>query len=234
MEYPGRVIIIGQDTSGEHNVVVYAVTGRSASSQARKLECRKNVVWTRPTDVKILEQGNPDLLVYPALSMSSRIIVSNGKQTQDIVNQSGGSAKEVLDSVLKKWEYEPDAPIFTPRISGCILGPDQAALHIIKRGEDGSPERRSFCIRLCPGTGQFIATYSGENRDPLKPFQGSPPDIQIREKSAQDMAGAVYDSLGPDRGLNDYRVAVACVFAKKLDMRRYSLFLINREERNET
>jgi len=37
-DYPGRVIIIGAEKTGKNVVVLYAITGRSPSSQARKIE----------------------------------------------------------------------------------------------------------------------------------------------------------------------------------------------------
>ena len=50
MEYPGRMIILGRNREGTHVVVLYAVTGRSPSSQARKMDVRKDGIWTEPTD----------------------------------------------------------------------------------------------------------------------------------------------------------------------------------------
>ena len=51
MEYPGRVIVIGKSPQGD-DVIMYAITGRSPSSQARRLEIdeeNKNV-FVKPTD----------------------------------------------------------------------------------------------------------------------------------------------------------------------------------------
>ncbi len=58
MEYPGRVIVIGSGPAGARAAVIYAITGRSPSSQARKLEWREDGVWVRPTDEEILKKGN--------------------------------------------------------------------------------------------------------------------------------------------------------------------------------
>src|SRR5512135_1616387 len=84
MIYPGRVIIIGAAPGGARALVLYAITGRSASSQARRLRREAGSVWTEPTDEETLRQGNPELLVYRALALDSGIAVSNGRQTEDI------------------------------------------------------------------------------------------------------------------------------------------------------
>ena len=90
MVYPGRVIIIGKSLSGE-DVVMYALTGRSPSSQARMLlidEAEKKI-FVKPTDEDTLKTGNPELLVYPAVIYGSGIAVSNGKQTDDVFTSLG-------------------------------------------------------------------------------------------------------------------------------------------------
>ena len=234
MEYPGRVVLIGQDLSGEKTVIIYAITGRSPSSQARKLAVEDNGIWAQSTDEETLKKGNVELLVYPAMLFTSQgIAVSNGKQTPDIgaaLTQSQNPV-EVLSSSLSTWDYEPDSPIFTPRISGCVLPGRKAALSIIRRGPDGSSQRKFFDVPLTAGRGKMIATYSGENRDPLPSFTESPVDVGIQEKKADDMAEAVYDSLGPVAGKDDFRVSVACVFSSDFDIRQNETYIINRLER---
>lgn len=232
-EYPGRVIIIGRDKSGKNEVVIYAITGRSASSQARKLELEDDAIWAKPTDDETLKKANIDLLVYPAILFSRGIAVSNGKQTMDIKACLGQSQnpEEVLTLALHKWNYEPDAPVFTSRISGCVLAQKKAALSIIKRAPDGSSMRSIFEIPLTAGKGKMITTYRGENKDPLPAFQGEPIDIEIKEERADDMAEAVYDALGPEAGKSDFRISVACVFSSNLSLDEYEIYIINKYER---
>ena len=232
-EYPGRVIIIGRDKSGKNEVVIYAITGRSPSSQARKLELEDDAIWTKPTDDETLKKENTDLLVYPAILFSRGIAVSNGKQTMDIKAcfGQGQNPEEVLALALHKWDYEPDSPIFTPRISGCVLPQEKAALSIIKRAPDGSSMRSIYEILLIAGMGKMITTYRGENKDPLPAFTGEPIDIEIKEERADDMAEAVYDALGPGAGKRDYRVSVACVFSSNVSSDKYEIYIINKYER---
>ena len=234
-DYPGRVIIIGAEKTGKYVVVLYAITGRSPSSQARKIEFSDHKFLVKPTDESILKTGNVDLLIYPAILLSEGMVVSNGKQTDDIqaAVRGAGDAVHVLESSLANWEYEPDAPIFTPRISGCILSSNNAALSIIKRADDGTAQREYFEIPLQPGQGKMISTYTGENKDPLPSFTGLPEDVFLKESSAEDMAAAAYEAMKPKGGKqSDFRVAVACVYGDPKDSNNYSLAIINRSERD--
>lgn len=236
MEYPGRVIIIGRDPSGSRTAVIYAVTGRSPSSQARKLEWLEDGVWVRPTDEEILKKGNPDLLIYPAMLFSTRgVAVSNGKQTADVqrrLNEPAGQGPvEVLARGLSGWDYEPDAPIFTPRISGCVLPGPKAALSLIKRGAGGEALRGYYEVPLESGKGKLVATYDGVNRDPLRSFPGDPLDIALDAADAAGLAESVYEALKPGAGGRDFRVAVACLLAVDLARNEYETAIINRHER---
>jgi len=236
MEYPGRVIVIGRDQTGSRTAVIYAVTGRSPSSQARKLEWREGGVWVRPTDEDVLKKGNPDLLIYPAILFSARgVAVSNGKQTADIRRRFDESAAprpvEVLAGSLSGWDYEPDAPIFTPRISGCVLPGPKAALSLIKRGPGGEALRSYYEVPLEAGKGKLVSTYDGVNRDPLRSFPGDPLDVALGAADAAGLAESVYEALKPGDGGRDLRVAVACLLAVDLGRNEYETAIINRHER---
>lgn len=231
-EYPGRIIILGQNPSG-NSVAVYAITGRSSSSLARKIEQEENILWVRADDEKIVQKGNKDLLCYPAIFMRQGIAVSNGKQTSDIQRYMGRakSAIGVLTSALQRWEYESDEPTCTPRISGCILPSNEAALSIIKKAKNGSSIRCFFEVPMIKGKGKLISTYEGPNTDPLPSFKGEPMDVDIQGKTAKGIAEAVYNALRPQKSGKDFRVAVACVVSPDLESDIHKLILINRRER---
>jgi len=233
LEYPGRVIIIGKSQSGKEKIVVYGITGRSPSSQARKIEREGNALFVKPTDVNTLKEGNVDLLIYPAVLLGTGIAVSNGKQTSDIfasLNKSK-NAVEILSLSLKKWYYEPDFPAFTPRISGCVINDEIAALCIIKRAEDRSLERIFFEFPLIAGKGTMVATYTGEDKDPLPSFSGKPLELELIGENAEAVAEGVWEALCPKKNRKDYRVAIACVFFKEKN--NHEIFIINRNERME-
>jgi IMP cyclohydrolase len=237
MPYPGRIIIIGREPSAVARVaVVYAITGRSPSSQARRLVFRKQAVWTEPSDKKVLGTGNIDLLLYRAIALGRGIAVSNGRQTEDIVRvlDRGGEAdspKSVLAQALADWTYEPDEPHFTPRISGCVLPGGLAGLALIRRKTDGSADKAFHIWHLVTGRGKLIATYGGREDNPLPVFPGDPLDIEIEEVTPAALAGAVFEALRPRTADRDYRVAAACVYAAGANLQQYEVQIINRKDR---
>lgn len=273
MEYPGRFIAIGLDKTGLNNVIVYGVTGRSSSSQAREIVINKELeekeefaLKTNPTDQEALEKGNKALLIYNCIRAAGPMgerafIVSNGAQTDIIHNTYEGISRThvpfPLETLAKAFarpderiygsefiditKYEPDHPNFTPRISG-IINSEGAALHIVKN--TGSfRDQQLFEVLLLPGRGKLIATYTGENKDPLPSFEGVPLDVEL-DGSPIDLAESFYQALGPSeagKGMlspgKDFRVAVAAVmYPRDDDSIGYDAFshhIINRHERGE-
>jgi IMP cyclohydrolase len=233
LEYPGRLIALGAGPGGDTAVAVYAITGRSPSSQARKLVFRERGIWVEPTDEDVLRKGNVDLLVYPAVLIGEvGLAVSNGKQTADI--QEGLREKDrpipILARALEVWDYEPDAPIFTPRISGCVRD-GRAALALVRRGPEGESLRSYFEIPLRAGKGRAISTYLGPNLNPLPSFEGEPFGLALAGRTPGEIAEAVFQALAPRTPDKDFRVAVACVtfpFAEPVD---FEYTIINRHER---
>jgi len=233
LEYPGRLIAVGTAAGGP-NVIIYAITGRSPSSQARKLVHRDGGIWVQPTDEATLKQGNVDLLVYPAVLVGKAgIAVSNGKQTADIRDRlkPGVDPVAVLSEALAGWDFEPDAPIFTPRISGCLTEA-AAALSVLRRGPSGETLRNYYETGLkVAGEGRLVSTYEGPNADPLPVFCGEPRFLDIPGATAAEAAEAVYAGLGPVAQARDFRVAVACLFVPRGDTGRAEVHIINRHER---
>jgi len=233
LDYPGRLIAMGLAYAGARAVIVYAITGRSPSSQARKLVLRDRGIWVQPTDEDVLKTGNVDLLVYPALLFGQGgVAVSNGKQTADIRDSlaSGAGPIGVLSRALAAWDFEPDTPIFTPRISGCLVH-GAAGLSLVRRGESGETLRSYFEVPLREGEGRLVSTYMGPNRDPLPSFAGEPRRVELAGGSARETAETVYRELGPVLPEKDFRVAVACVSASLPRPDDLEVHIVNRHGR---
>ena len=230
MDYPGRIIIIGRSREG-HDTVLYAITGRSPSSQARKIEIDREMKQLRviPTDEKTLKTGQVDLLVYTSIFYENGIVIGNGKQTVDIRDAMSlqKNSIEVLVKGHEAWDYEPDNPNFTPRISGCITNYG-AGLGIIKRAPDGSTMRHYFSVPLIPGKGKMIATYTGMNKNPLPSYSGEPVDVDLEGSTVEESAQALYEALKPKPTGQDIRVATACLFMDSEGP--VSVHVINRHE----
>ena len=115
--YVGRGIVIGKSADGKKACTAYFIMGRSANSRNRIFTERGGVLYTEPFDASKVE--DPSLIIYAAVrNYENKIIVTNGDQTDTINDalKSGGSFK----SALETREFEPDAPNFTPRISGML------------------------------------------------------------------------------------------------------------------
>ena len=247
MEYPGRLIALGRDPTGAHNVVVYAVTGRSPSSQARTLEYNPedNTIFTKPTDPEVLETGDPDLLLYNAIVMlGDSVAVSNGKQTDAFAGELSEDGDDGLCDPLvgmfethDAWMYEPDKPNYTPRITGVVCG-EKGGLGLIVRpndvadDNDTTAERTFTEFELLPGRGRMVATYTGVNVNPLPSFDRHPLPVEIKGETPQAVAEAVYEALGPTDPDKDFRVAVAVVFQDPVSGAAEH-YIINRHELGE-
>lgn len=267
-EYPGRVIALGRAASGEHNVIIYGLTGRSDSSRARVLErLEDGSIRTQVTSHEQLQRGNPSLLLYRCITrVQEQFLVSNGSQT-DLIEEVALDAWEqgqrlspgmILahafsqphwvegnhpDEVIDLARYEPDAPTYTPRISG-VLGAEYGALSILKRAPQASPPAHCaatglYSFPLAAGHGKLIATYQGINvpsGQAIPSFVGEPQDILLEGESPEVIATQVYDALGPKeagegilRPGADFRVAVAVLFIHR-DTQQVTYHMINRKE----
>lgn len=86
-EYPGRMILIGKGPAEESDIIVYAITGRSPSSQKRKIVTDRllefGAIKTVPTDLTAIEKGIQYLLIYNCIRVfQDNLIVSNRAKTE--------------------------------------------------------------------------------------------------------------------------------------------------------
>ena len=170
--YPGRGILLGQ--VGEWAVAAYFIMGRSESSRNRIFAPSEDGIVTKAYAPGEME--NPSLLLYaPVRALGDTLIVTNGDQTDTVYEgmEKGGN----FAWALRKREYEPDQPHYTPRISGVLQHDGKGnsyTLSILKRGEDGVCLRQFFEYeRSVPGVGHLIHTYEGDG-NPLPSFTGEP------------------------------------------------------------
>ena len=218
LEYPGRFIALGADKTGEWIIAVYGMTGRKQSSQARRLVLKDSgpypKILSRPTNKKVLREGNPNLLFYPAVMLGAfHLAVSNGRQTPNVFfSDNSQKSIEVLCEGHEDWMFELDPPVYTPRISGRFGKDKGAALGIIKKDEFASALKEYFEVPLVCSTGKLIATYSGINSDPPPSFPGSPLAIQFKEKSSEETVNRFYEALSPKSPDKDFRVAIASIY----------------------
>ena len=195
--YPGRGIMLGRSADNKKAVIAYFIMGRSVNSRNRVFETTEDGIRTKAFDES--KMTDPSLIIYhPVRTVGNTTIVTNGDQTDTI--RDGLLAGEVFAQSLRKRTFEPDAPNYTPRISGILHGNGSYALSILKSA-DGNPAstRRQFFGYEEPlaGQGHFIHTYQ-ENADPLPAFQGEPRQVAVTAPDAATLAKEIWSNLNED------------------------------------
>ena len=117
--YPGRGIVMGMSSDGEKALIGYFIMGRSENSRNRIFELFENGMRTKAFDESKL--SDPSLIIYnPFLKYGDIDIITNGDQTNTIYDfvVSDPDDAFAFEEALMTREFEPDAPNFTPRISG--------------------------------------------------------------------------------------------------------------------
>ncbi len=173
--YPGRGLVIGRGAAGEW-LILYWIMGRSAQSRNRRFAAEGSALRTEPVDVALVK--DPSLIIYEAmLELPGLHLVSNGDQTRTVHDalRAGGT----FDGALATREREPDAPNFTPRITGMLdvtRAPGSITLGILKASRIDPQQTDRYTYRPsppAPGLGFGLTTYTGDG-NPLPSFGGDP------------------------------------------------------------
>ena len=179
--YPGRGIVLGRSEDGAYAVSAYFIMGRSENSRNRVFVEDGAGIRTQAFDPSKMVDSS--LIIYaPVRVLGDYTIVTNGDQTDTVYDLM--QAGKTFEESLRTREFEPDAPNYTPRISGLI---DQInnffsyALSILKSadGDPSSCQRYTFSYsNPIAGVGHFIHTYEGDG-NPLPSFSGEPQKIAV-------------------------------------------------------
>ncbi len=197
--YPGRGIVIGKSGDGKHAVTAYFIMGRSENSRNRIFVQEGEGIRTQAFDESKL--SDPSLIIYaPVRVLGNKTIVTNGDQTDTVYELM--DKQQTFEQALRTREFEPDAPNYTPRISGIMHvenGAYNYAMSILK-SNNGSPEacnRYTFAYEnpMC-GEGHFIHTYMGDG-DPLPSFEGEPKLVGI-DSGIDEFTEMIWGSLNEE------------------------------------
>ena len=193
--YPGRGIIIGKSEDGENMVIVYFIMGRSVNSRNRVFIEQEGGIRTEAFDPAKL--SDPSLVIYaPVRVIDGKTIVTNGDQTDTIYDfiKEG----KTFEEALRTRTFEPDAPNFTPRVSG-IVENGTYKLSILK-SNNGNPDsaQRFFYEYMEPvaGEGHFIHTYLHDG-NPIPSFEGDPTRMEIKG-DIDSITKEVWESLNEE------------------------------------
>ncbi len=223
--YPGRGIIIGRSKDGKYAVTAYFIMGRSSNSRNRVFVNEGEGIRTEAFDPAKLE--DPSLIIYaPVRVLGNSTIVTNGDQTDTIYDLM--KEGKTFEESLRTREFEPDAPNFTPRISGIMNitdGKYDFAMSILK-SDDGDP---AACNRFTyayenpkAGIGRFIHTYMTDG-NPLPSYSGEPTVVELTG-DIDEFTEEVWSSLNEDNKVS--------LFVRYIDIAtgKYETRIINKNK----
>lgn len=203
--YPGRGLVMGVNKTGTHFVQVYWIMGRSANSRNRIFAKAGGRLFTKPANPAKVEDAS--LIIYNAMDVvtshrppAMHYIVSNGSQTDTIGTGLSKMRLSAYDA-LKSETYEPDAPNYTPRISGVLSFREDGNPPLFQIGInrkawwDDSLQREFFSYDTVPqGTGLCVTTYDHDERkgQPLPTFSQKPYLVELGD-SAEEILHSFWD-----------------------------------------
>lgn len=207
--YPGRGIVIGKSQDGQCAVTAYFIMGRSVNSRNRVFVAEGENLRTQAHDPALLT--DPSLVIYfPVRMFPGGMIVTNGDQTDTIYNLLSTEAQSTpgccFVRALRTRTFEPDPPLYTPRISGILEwkeGDFTYKLSILKStgGDPAATQRQFFEYDSLPGLGHFIHTYKCDGNPVVPSFEGEPKPVAI-SGDIDSFTNELWDSLNPDNKIS--------------------------------
>lgn len=200
--YPGRGIVLGKTSDNKKAAVAYFIMGRSENSRNRIFSPLADGIKTEAYDPSKVK--DPSLIIYnPVRILNGATIVTNGDQTDTIYTYL--QEQKTFEEALRTREFEPDAPNYTPRISGLLQADGSYKLSILK-SSNGNPQscQRFFFEYSQPvaGEGHFLHTYIGDG-SPIPSFVGEPELVAIGA-DFDEFAQGIWESLNPDNKVSLY------------------------------
>lgn len=197
--YPGRGILLGLTPDKKNIAIAYFIMGRSENSRNRVFSLSGDGIKTQAFDESKLT--DPSLIIYhPVRVLGGTTIVTNGDQT-DTVYDALKEAKSFEDA-LRTRTFEPDAPNFTPRISGIVNLTDTSAsytLSILKSANLNPESSQRFFFEYkepLAGQGHLIHTYKCDG-NPIPSFCGEPKNVKI-EGDLKEFGDEIWNALDQD------------------------------------
>lgn len=202
--YVGRGIVIGKSANGKNAVCAYFIMGRSENSRNRVFAEKDGALFTEPFDASRVK--DPSLIIYAAVRQyKNNLIVTNGDQTDTVAE--GLAAGKTFSAALATRAFEPDAPNFTPRISGMLTfdgGDFTYEMNILKSADAAGTacNRFTFSYAPLPGVGHFLHTYVTDG-NPIPTFQGEPERVAVPD-DINAFTDALWNALDKDNKISLY------------------------------
>lgn len=204
--YPGRGIVAGKSADGKYAVTAYFIMGRSVNSRNRVFVAEGENMRTQAHDPALL--SDPSLVIYyPVRAFGGGLIVTNGDQTDTIYRQleSGGAVSGGFIQALLTRTFEPDPPLYTPRISAILDFKDGFSYWMsILKSTGGDPEaaqKQFFRYDSKAGLGHFIHTYKHDGNPVVPSFEGEPKPVEI-SRDIDGFTNSLWESLNKDNKIS--------------------------------
>lgn len=223
--YPGRGIVIGKSKDGKKAVTAYFIMGRSNNSRNRVFVEDGEGIRTQAFDSSKLE--DPSLIIYaPVKVLGNKTIITNGDQTDTIYE--GMDKQLTFEQSLRSRKFEPDAPNYTPRISGIMHIENNKynyAMSILKsnNGNPNSCNRYTFAYENpIEGQGHFIHTYMHDG-EVLPSFEGEPKLVEL-DGDIDEFTNMIWSNLNEDNKVS--------LFVRFIDIKsgEYETRIINKNK----
>lgn len=207
--YPGRGIVVGIDEKGENLIQIYWIMGRSPKSRNRIFipgESQGSLKTALADPSLVGPDEDTSLIIYKAMDHALEVYaVSNGAQTSAALSfgalddENGGLMNPKF---IDDWEYEPDSPNFTPRITALTFLNNAnpiIQMSLFKKSPWDKTCDYYFYKLAVPslGLGYCITTYSGDG-NPLPAFSGDPYLLPIKGNSAEKIGENFWNILNPE------------------------------------
>jgi IMP cyclohydrolase len=191
--YPGRGCLAVRSSDGDL-LLSYFLTGRSEASRARSFRSRAN------GDLEVVGTDAKHDALRHYIASASRgkwVVVGNGDHVVPVAERLAEDG-----DVLRAWAqhtYEPDPPIFTPRVWMAWRPEHPLVFGQARRSErsDGGADRVVWVFdEVPPGAGVLLTTYTGTvdhvstSREPI--------DVEIPVTTTAELNEEVWRSLNPE------------------------------------
>jgi hypothetical protein len=198
--YPGRGIVAARAGDGQW-AICYFLTGRSDASQHRDLVPDDQGVLVVDTR---LQSAHDELRHYRAVVRRERLlVVGNGDQAEPFADDIERGTDPW--SAWKKHDYEPDPPIFTPRILLALsTSAGERTLHLAAvrnatgtQGEQGrSLQSWTPAETMKIRSGKLLTTYRGTTDDVI--ISDGPMSVSTESKTPADLETEIWEALSAD------------------------------------
>lgn len=193
--YPGRGIVWARTLDGRL-AAGYFMTGRTAASQARRLRADGDELLAAALGG---EAGHDPLRHYVAARQrGDRLVYGNGEQVGQVADRlaAGVTPPEALAGL----SYEPDPPVFTPRITAVADLRDGVAWFGSARRPRGlrtEPDVMTLALsEPAPGDALLMTTYRSDGRTvaTAEPYA----ETRTTASDRHELLTAIWSALAPE------------------------------------